>query len=971
MPDIVDIQTLRSADDLDDYASETFERDQGRGADGLQRSSRYPGKTLKDISERDRDSAVEIDTTQTQSPASSTSSSATILHRREQIERLEQNQQQPYQYQQVQSQQQHSYSSQNTQQLSYTLQSTQQLPYIQQQHGQQQTHQQQTRQQQQHQLQQQQQDDASSTISTTETAPSAIVISPGIPPSAFAQHVQKFGKHLKLNKPTHTPTATSSSSEKSKRHYGSLVFDEESHAFVSVKGNRFKGQEFLQRQLMEQQSHERSMLLKEVAAFQNGVQQNGVHLRTGGSSGGSGVGYLPNASPIAPIAGSSSSSSLSSQDARDDDRWWRRDPEEVHRMASLDGASYVPPTPGELPRPSKDNIIPPYTPKPIANPPPKTPGVTDLDTLGADIEPPSLPSQSYHFSRHAPPPQSSKTPKTPQKPRHLQSLMDSFLTDEEILQIGSVEPWNEKTTDAFSEFHRTRPAKHSGTGGVGTGAGFTHPLAFHPFQHHHHSGTVSVTGGGSGAVVGANAPPLAAIAGGGSGGGGLSGVGGLSPLRGGGREARAGKKDNGGGGGGGGASAGTGGTNSGSLNASGSLTSGREPLGILRREGGLGTISRRKEVVEDIDLRQVRFDVIRQEFPDGRDEVEGRIVTSHGCGGDATGSNTQQHKQQHPSPLPPKTPLSPLPQPNTISAAPAAQQQTPLVPPPSLMKSQPIPSGDQELVEEWRQQRLIATLTMRELRKIFPPLMQQYLHKKGHRRKPGSVATPNGGDKVGSGGRAGGGSRGGGDQGLLDDPSVPPALYHHPLLTPDGQLAKQKDSKRKDGSGKPPTGHHSSTNHDSTPHLPDLYRASTSSNTSSNQTSQPTNPQNPKTPSTQHRSTSSLPSSNVYQHLRESTPQSTKPISLPNLVVSNSTAPNYALEPRQRTQQSRQNRGKPHAVPLSLSASLSNMRPLPAGGAVREREVEEKLPPFKGHSQGVDGRTLASELWKLYNQRRG
>ncbi|KAI8850430.1 hypothetical protein BC829DRAFT_389403 [Chytridium lagenaria] len=125
-------------------------------------------------------------------------------------------------------------------------------------------------------------------------------------------------------------------------------------------------------------------------------------------------------------------------------------------------------------------------------------------------------------------------------------------------------------------------------------------------------------------------------------------------------------------------------------------------------------------------------------------------------------------------------------------------------------------TGDQELVEEWRQQRLIATLTMRELRKIFPPLMQQYLHKKKDR----TAANVNTGNEVSifSGrwlrwqgvGRA----MNTGNLGDGGEEDVATALYHHPLLTPEGNLLKNHPKR-------------SLTSRPSlTTHLPDLQRLS-------------------------------------------------------------------------------------------------------------------------------------------------
>ncbi|KAJ3214179.1 hypothetical protein HDU67_001983 [Dinochytrium kinnereticum] len=489
---------------------------------------------------------------------------------------------------------------------------------------------------------------------------------------------------------------------------GSLIFDEESDAFVSVKGNRFRHKETL--------------------------------------------GETPGASTIAST--NSSSKKLADPpppNKRDafESRWWRRDPEEVTRMAQMKNAFYVPPTPGQLPVPMKGLTIPPYVAR-VAT------ASVDIDTVSQDInslqgvveeevkEPrkpvhPATPQKSVM----SPPPrlQVRQRASPPPPSRHHQRLLEALLTDEEVLQIGSVEPWNEKVSDAFSEFHRTRTVVNSSNAasavaGVAGNAGGMPGHLYHP--------VVATSGVGMGLGV-----PAGGV-GAGVKSGGVKGFVGIRKPGG----------DCGGTGGGGGV-----------VNTGGAS---------VKREG-LGTLPKRKDAVEEVDLRQVRFDVVRTaewegggvRLRSGEDNRDSELCTSS-LGNLAPGDSIISPPSSSDS-HPPHSSI--LPQPadtlHATSQPPVTASNASTVPP---------RSGDQELVDEWRQQRLIATLTMRELRKIFPPLMQQYLHKKRDRRRHG-VAGGSPGVKTGRGG------------GRVETATTSaPALYHHPLLTPEGNLVKVNEA---------------------------------------------------------------------------------------------------------------------------------------------------------------------------------
>ncbi|KAJ3174438.1 hypothetical protein HK101_010968, partial [Irineochytrium annulatum] len=98
----------------------------------------------------------------------------------------------------------------------------------------------------------------------------------------------------------------------------------------------------------------------------------------------------------------------------------------------------------EPPPNTKDvaSIVP--TPLPPPPPPPPPP---PSQTLMAAVRPPLQPDLVKPAPAPAHRPSSDLT--------HLLDL-ESLLTDDEIMKIGSVEPWGEKHADPFSEFHRKR-----------------------------------------------------------------------------------------------------------------------------------------------------------------------------------------------------------------------------------------------------------------------------------------------------------------------------------------------------------------------------------------------------------------------------------------------------------------------------------------------------------------------------------
>ncbi|KAJ3113120.1 hypothetical protein HDU96_003754 [Phlyctochytrium bullatum] len=790
---------------------------------------------------------------------------------------------------------------------------------------------------------------------------------------------------------------TKASGEGKKKQLGSLVFDEDSHAFVSVKGRGFPP--------MPQEKFDN----------QGQPQASG--------SGFSGAQGSASTLPSAPTT------ATTRRDANDS-CWWKRDPDEVIRMSQLKGASYVPPTPGQLPTPMRNITIPPYSRGATAS--------ADIDTIGQDVcTIPGLEDargdgggqfdfkdKEHMHQRHPLRPQTqakgaarvtgpgdatAKDKDGAGMPRaaDVQSrrarrghMLDSFLTDEEILAFGSVEPWNEKVSDAFSEFHKQRhsglallPGYGSNTNGAGGG------------------------GGGGAAVLG-----LGGSFGGNSATGGFSSQGLGTRVSGPKLQWKKGEST----------TAPSQGFGSMPSAAGGSIQTGSVGAGAnaVRRE----TISRRREVVEEVDLRQVKFDVAKERSEGNRSGElspgEVNYVTRE--------PDTDEPASERPREAVKAREIQKA-SPAVVAGSEGAKGAKQ-----DAAQGTREGVGDDELVEEWRQQRLIATLTMRELRKIFPPLVQQYLYKKRDRRKLGreekgmvkalsvslgyandSATDPDLSRRLSSRSRD--------DMFASSNKSSPPLLDSKRSSVSKQSIRQLMGSSNSSINTLPTSSSAPDLNLSSRTgafHLPELHNRSSGSNSIHSSTT------------ATNSTSSSLRSSVSYPSSKPDAASGGAPatLTLPNLdkpgagtgsdsrgSVASRTHPYHAAQKQHihrvmvqpivggaqpashaslvfhssRTDGPPATTGGGHpksllsaasaisgAIPLSLSASLTHMRPPPtsnnanggAGGGVEKGGggghhahgggEGKHGHGFKGHSQGVDGKQLATELWKLYSQRR-
>ncbi|KAI9326048.1 hypothetical protein DFJ73DRAFT_965399 [Zopfochytrium polystomum] len=283
-----------------------------------------------------------------------------------------------------------------------------------------------------------------------------------------------------------------------------------------------------------------------------------------------------------------------------------------------------------------------------------------------------------------------------------------------------------------------------------------------------------------------------------------------------------------------------------------------------------------------------------------------------------------------------------------------------------------VATPDSDLITQWRQQKLVATLTMKELRKLFPPL-HPYQQLPPYRREHGSVR------RKAAAARSGAIFLVDGKWTAEESPgwTVKKKLgredergmgqYFHPLLTSTG-VAKEST--------------------DRLPILPGGRRTDTT--TSRSPYAAPT--------ATSSRPKPAASCSSIGGGGGGGPAQDRRSVSFPNLAGKSAAA---AVDAQSAAVGAPTDPHRMDAIALSLSASLSLMKALPAqsGGDPRWRKpcgggkvgaaagmglaVDGRQAGkgggagcrggahAAGTGAGVDGKLLASELWKVYRNERG